>query len=149
MKFFALLACVAPLVSAHWKINYPPQRQYDNEDTMTQFPCGGINTVSTNRTKFPITGAPIQLNSEHTHYNIEVLLAIGNEPGDAFNWIIVPTFAEYGPANICLGAGAIQFPAGLNITDGMNATIQVQTEGDGSGGLYNVSTSLALAENSS
>ena len=28
-------------------------------------------------------------------------------------------------------------PSGLNITDGMNATIQVQTNGDPDGGLYN------------
>ena len=138
MHTLALLSCFAPLVAAHWKIVYPPQRQYDNEPTMPQFPCGGINTVSTNRTAFPINGAPIQLNSEHTHYDIEVLLAVGNEPGDAFNYIVIPTVTEQGPNNICFGAGAFQLPGGLNITDGTNATIQVQTNGDGTGALYNV-----------
>ncbi|KAF2149529.1 hypothetical protein K461DRAFT_281909 [Myriangium duriaei CBS 260.36] len=137
MKSFALLSCIVPLASAHWKITYPQQRQFDNEETMTQFPCGGINSVSTNRTMFPINGAPIQIVSEHTSYNIEVLLAIGNDPGSAFNTIVVPTFSEFGPNNICLGAGAIQWPKDLNITEGMNATLQIQTNGDGTGGLYN------------
>ncbi|TKX21401.1 hypothetical protein C1H76_6475 [Elsinoe australis] len=137
MKQFAILAGLVPLAAAHWEMTYPQQRQLGNEDNMPQFPCGGANTVTANRTMFPISGAPIQLNMGHTQYNVEVLLALGNDPGSAFNYVIVPTFTQRGPDNFCMGAGAIQFPEGLNITEGTNATIQVVTNGDGSGGLYN------------
>ncbi|CAC9893335.1 unnamed protein product [Aureobasidium pullulans] len=80
---------------------------------------------------FPITGAPIQLLMGHT------------------------SAKEKGPQNFCIGAGALQFPAGLNITEGMNATIQVVTNGDPSGGLYNcaditfTSTQLSASDYSS
>ena len=87
-----------------------------------------------------MNGAPIQLLMGHTHTNIEVLIALGNDPGSNFDTIIVPTFSETGPNNFCMGAGAIHFPSGMNITEGMNATIQVVTNGDPSGGLYNVSS---------
>ncbi|KAG8629635.1 hypothetical protein KVT40_003500 [Elsinoe batatas] len=137
MKQFAVLAGLAPLAAAHWEMIYPAQRQTGNEDTMPSFPCGGVDTVSSKRTRFPITGAPIQLNMGHTEYNVQVLLALGNEPGSAFNYVLVPTFTQEGPDNFCIGGGAIQFPKGLNITDGTNATIQVVTNGDSGGGLYN------------
>ncbi|GAB7344943.1 hypothetical protein MBLNU457_3376t1 [Dothideomycetes sp. NU457] len=130
------LATLLPLVSAHFKLIYPAARGFD-EDILGTFPCGGQNTVSSNRTMFPITGAPIQLLMGHTHTNIEVLIAMGNDPGSNFDTIIVPTFSETGPNNFCMGAGAIHFPSNLNITEGMNATIQVITNGDPSGGLYN------------
>ncbi|PNS14875.1 hypothetical protein CAC42_2104 [Sphaceloma murrayae] len=136
MKQF-ILAGLAPLVAAHWELVYPAQRAEGNEDTMPQFPCGGVNAVSSNRTLFPINGAPIQMNMGHTEYNVQVLMALGNDPGSAFNYVLVPTFTEEGPDNFCIGAGAITFPEGLNVTDGTNATIQVVTNGDSGGGLYN------------
>jgi len=134
-----LLATLLPLVSAHFKLIYPAARGFD-EDILGTFPCGGQNTVSSNRTMFPIDGAPIQLLMGHTQSHIEVLIAFGNDPGSNFNTVLVPTFTETGPQNFCLGAGALQFPSGMNITEGMNATIQVITNGDPSGGLYNVSS---------
>ncbi|KAF4549986.1 Hypothetical protein D9617_19g102910 [Elsinoe fawcettii] len=152
MKQFTILAGLVPLAAAHWEMTYPAQRQTDNEDTMPQFPCGGINTVNSNRTQFPINGAPIQLNMGHTEYNVQVLLALGNDPGSAFNYVLVPTFTQEGPDNFCIGGGAIRYPEGLNITEGTNATIQVVTNGDGGGGLYNcaditfTSTPLSTAD---
>jgi hypothetical protein len=138
MKVQLLLGALLPLVSAHFELIYPAARGFD-EDNLGQFPCGGQNTVTTNRTEFPITGAPIQLLMGHTSAKVQVLLALGNDPGSNFNITLLPTFQEKGPQNFCIGAGALQFPAGLNITEGMNATIQVVTNGDPSGGLYNVS----------
>jgi len=132
------VSALASLATAHFQILYPVPRGSDNEDTMGNFPCGGLDTVSSTRTPFPITNAPIQLHFGHTQTEIEVLLAIGNDPGSAFNYILVPTFQEEGPGNFCLGGGAITLPSGLNITDGTNATIQVITNGDPTGGLYNV-----------
>jgi hypothetical protein len=140
MKVQLLLGALLPLVSAHFKLVYPAARGFD-EDILGTFPCGGQNTVSSNRTEFPITGAPIQLLMGHTSAKVQVLMALGNDPGSNFNITLLPTFQEQGPQNFCIGAGALQFPAGLNITAGMNATIQVVTNGDPNGGLYNVSYS--------
>ncbi|KAJ9623144.1 hypothetical protein H2203_006080 [Taxawa tesnikishii (nom. ined.)] len=151
MRSQFILSALLPLASAHFKLVYPAARGFD-EDTLATFPCGGQNTVSSNRTMFPINGAPIQLNMGHTQTNLQVLLALGNDPGSNFNITLVPTFTEEGPQNFCIGAGAIQYPEGLNITDGMNATIQVVSNGDPSGGLYNcaditfTSTQLSQAE---
>ncbi|KAI9711011.1 MAG: hypothetical protein M1820_002449 [Bogoriella megaspora] len=129
-----LLLTFLPLVSAHFNLNYPPARGFD-EDTLPTFPCGGQDTVSAKRTEWPING-PIQLDMGHTTTNVQVLLGMGDDPGTAFNTVLVPTFHEQGPQNFCLGE--IPIPSSLNITDGMNATIQVVTNGDdGPGGLYN------------
>jgi hypothetical protein len=140
MKVQLLLGALLPLASAHFKLNYPAARGFD-EDNLGQFPCGGQNTVSSNRTKFPITGGPIQLEMEHTSARVQVFMALGNEPGDSFNIELLPTIQERGPQNFCIGAGALTFPPGMRITEGTNATIQVITNGDPSGGLYNVSIS--------
>ena len=73
----------------------------------------------------------------HTTTNVQVLIGMGNDPGDAFDTIVVPTFHESGPQSFCLGM--VTLPSIVNVTDGMNATIQVVTNGDdGPGGLYNV-----------
>lgn len=137
MRSQLLIAALLPLVSAHFELVYPSPRGFD-EDTLTTFPCGGQDTVSSNRTSFPLSGAPIQLNMGHTDAYVQVLLALGNDPGSNFNITLVPTFSEMGPQDFCIGAGAFSLPADLNITDGTNATIQVVTNGDPSGGLYNV-----------
>ena len=133
-----LLAALLPVVSAHLNLVYPAARGFD-EDALGTFPCGGQNTVSSNRTQFPLTGAPIQLLMGHTSSNVQVLMALGNDPGSNFNITLVPTFQEQGPQNFCIGGGAFTLPSSLNITAGTNATIQVVTNGDPSGGLYNVS----------
>lgn len=60
MKTTLLLAASATLASAHFKLNYPPARGFD-EDTLPQYPCGGQDTVS-ERTPIPIgSGFPIQV----------------------------------------------------------------------------------------
>jgi hypothetical protein len=131
----ASLLSLLPFASAHFNLVYPPARGFD-EDKLPTFPCGGQDTVSKDRTTWPV-GGPIQLLMGHTSTNVQVLIAMGSDPGDAFNTILVPTFHEDGPQNFCLGA--VDFPSNLNITDGMPATIQVVTNGDdGPGGLYNV-----------
>jgi hypothetical protein len=114
---------------------YPPSRGF-SEDTIVDFPCGGFDKI-TNRTAWPMTGpAPIQLNMEHTSVKGEVLLALGSDPGVNYNIVLKNVFSETGPESFCIGD--VVLPAGLNITAGMNATIQVVTNGDPNGGLYAV-----------
>lgn len=134
-----LLTLLLPLTTAHFLLNYPPARGF-NEDLLVQYPCGGQNTPSSNRTAWPNTGAPIQLEMHHTSARVQVLIAYGNNPtGADFQTVLMPTFQETGPLNFCMGDVVVP---NSNLTRaGMNATIMVATNGDPNGGLYNVSLS--------
>lgn len=132
LLFFSLL----PLTTlAHFTLDSPPGRSSD-EDTMAQFPCGGKSTPSENRTQWSLTGGPIQLQMEHDEAQVQVLLGLGNDPGVNFNITLLPTIQEQGIGQFCLGDVVV--PEGV-ATEGLNATIQVVTNGDPQGGLYNVS----------
>lgn len=96
-----LLSAFLPLVAAHFKLLYPVARGFD-EDILGTFPCGGQNTVSSNRTSWPISGAPIQLEMGHTSAKVQVLMALGNDPGSNFNITLAPTFQETGPDMFCI-----------------------------------------------
>ncbi len=67
------LAAFASLSSAHFNLNYPAARGFD-EGTLPNFPCGGQNTVSSNRTLWPISGGSIALTMGHIDANVEVLI---------------------------------------------------------------------------
>lgn len=133
-----LLAFLPLTTLAHFALESPPSRE-GNEDLQDQFPCGGSNTPSSERTQWPLTGGPIQLELGHTQSAVQVLLGVGNDPGENFNITLLPTIQEQGPGQFCIGA--VTIPEGVS-TEGMNATIQVVTNGDPSGGLYNVSPPL-------
>jgi hypothetical protein len=128
------LAAFTTLTSAHFNLNYPIVRDFD-EDKLGTFPCGSFDTPSTNRTLWPLTGGEIALTMGHIDANVEVLIGFGNDVGSAFNTVLRPTFQEQGLGSFCMTGFSI--PEGLNVTEGMNATIQVQTNGDPDGGLYN------------
>ncbi|KAA8643400.1 hypothetical protein EYZ11_011320 [Aspergillus tanneri] len=131
------LAAIAPLVAAHFKLEYPASRG-QNEDKMSQFPCGGLS-ASSDRTKVSLSDGtlPVAVSLGHSQTAMEVLLALGNDPGSNFNITLRPTFRVEGLGAFCIPDIAFDTSAvGLNLTDGMNATIQVQSNGDPSGGLY-------------
>ncbi|KAK6592739.1 hypothetical protein QC760_004906 [Botrytis cinerea] len=152
----ALVAFSLPLLStAHFLLSYPTSRGFD-EDTLSQFPCGGQDTVSSNRTLWPLSGGSIALDMEDASANIEVLIGFGNNVGSAFNTVLRQTFAETGKGSFCMEDLVVD-GAKWNVTEGMNATIQVVTGEMGtSGGLYNcaditfsknVSTSVGSCSN--
>jgi hypothetical protein len=138
MLSLALLALL-PVSTAHFVLTWPPNRGFDDAKAIN-FPCGGFDSVKTPRTDFPITGGPIQLDMHHTQTNVEVLLSIGSDPGRNYNIVLRRTFAQEGLGNFC--AGEVSIPAGLNITSGTLATIQVVSNGDPDGGLYQASCIL-------
>lgn len=72
MRDFVLILALATLVSAHFQLNWPSVRGYV-EDTLPQYPCGGQNTASSNRTQIPINSAfPIQVRvSSHMRFNFK------------------------------------------------------------------------------
>ncbi|KAI9768957.1 MAG: hypothetical protein M1840_004553 [Geoglossum simile] len=121
------------LAAAHFELEYPKARGFD-EDKLTTFPCSGF-PVSTARSDWPISGGKISLTMGHDQSLVQVLLGIGSNVGDEFNYVLLPTIQEQGLGSFCITD--LQLPKGLNVTDGTNATIQVVTNGDPSGGLYN------------
>lgn len=131
------LAALTPLVAAHFKLDYPTPRG-ENEDIMTTFPCGGL-AQSSERTKVSISDGsfPVVVTMGHMQTAFEVLLSLGNDPGTNFNVTLVPAFGARGLGSLCIPHVAFdEDTLGINITDGMNATVQVQSNGDPTGGLY-------------
>jgi len=131
----ALLGAL-PLAAAHFTLDWPPARGFEPKKA-GNFPCGGFDSVSSSRTDWPLNGGPVQLNMEHSQTNIKVLLAIGSNPGNSFNIVLNPTLSQEGLGDFCIGP--LSVPNNLNISDGTPATIQVVTNGDPTGGLYQVS----------
>ncbi|PQE33851.1 gpi anchored protein [Rutstroemia sp. NJR-2017a WRK4] len=115
------------IASANFTLDYPAARGFD-EDLLTQFPCGGQNEVA-NRTLWPFSGGEVALNMRDASVNVEVLIGFGNDVGSSFETVLRQTFAERGTGTFCITGFMI--PAGLNVTNGMNATIQVITGGGG------------------
>lgn len=122
-----------PLVSSHFHLVSPKARGFD-EDKLATFPCGGQDTVG-DRTPWPMKGGRIQLNMEDDEAVVQVLLGLGNDVGEHFKIVLHPTVQERGIGYFCLEY--LLEPASLGIEDGHNATIQVVTNGDHHGGLYN------------
>lgn len=103
MKFTVLFAFLLPsLISAHFQLVYPTVRGFD-EEKLGKFPCGSQDTVSSKRTLWPLAGGPIQLNMEHDRVAVQVLLGVGNDVGENFNIVLLPTIEEEGEGNFCLG----------------------------------------------
>lgn len=130
-----LALALAPVALAHFNLKYPSSRGFD-EDKEPTGPCGGFDTVSSQRTDFPISGGPIQLDLGHLQTNIAVYLAVGDNPGDGFNVMLHDQFQVSGLGNFCLGN--VSIPSNLNVTEGTKATIQVIVRAQGENALYQV-----------
>lgn len=127
------IAAIVPFVAAHFKLEYPTSRGFD-EDKMPEFPCGGL-PQSSNRTQLSLSAdtVPIALILGHSRTAVEVLLGLGNNPGDNYNITLAHTFGVTGLGAFCLPSVSLK---GVPLTDGLNATVQVVTNGDSGGGLY-------------
>ena len=129
-----LLALLAMplLATAHFHMLFPTPRS-EEDDSEGTGPCGGF-PVSAERTQVSIQSFPVALEMGHDRTVIQMLLALGNDPGNNFNIVLEPTFQQQGEGDFCLPS--VQVPQGLNIPDGSNGTLQVVTDGEGGGGLY-------------
>lgn len=132
-----LAAALLQPAAGHFQLLFPPARGFD-EDQLAKFPCGGQDRVAAagSRTPFPLAGGPVQLDMGHTAARVQVLLAAGASPGANFSIELVPTLQEQGPRRFCLRG--VSVPAGAGLKAGDVGTIQVVTNGDPDGGLYNV-----------
>ncbi|ORZ22250.1 hypothetical protein BCR42DRAFT_447575 [Absidia repens] len=129
ITLLALIACQT--VFGHYQLTYPPSRGFDESREVTA-PCGGFNTVSKNRTDFPLKNGFLEINSEHIKYTYKVFAVIGNNPNTA----------EFGSDSNVIGQGQVNYPSESclqvdfssikNATDGTPATLQViYMAGDG------------------
>lgn len=132
---FAALSLLS-VASAHFELKYPTARGF-NDDTEGTFPCGGFDTVQQQRSNFSISGGPIQLNMGHQQTNVAVYMAIGANPGSGFSVVAKQQLTIEVLGDFCLGS--VSVPAGLNVSDGTPASIQVVTNDHAGGGLYQVS----------
>lgn len=143
MQIHTLLA-MASVATAHFHLVSPPSRGF-NADTMATFPCGSLSQM-TDRTKIPLSGSiPIDLKLGHTQTALTVLLGLGNDPGTNYNITLHPTFGVQGAGKFCLAD--VEYNAkilGVDVVNGMNATLQVQSNGDPQGGLYAVGFVILL-----
>lgn len=135
MLFKSLLAVILLplLVSAHFQVLYPPPRSNEVESEAA-FPCGGIPVLG-NRTLVSTSTITVALEMGHDRSIVQMLLALGNAPGDTFN-ITLGTFQQQGEGSFCLPS--MHIPPETGVADGMNGTLQVVTNGEAGGGLYMV-----------
>jgi hypothetical protein len=114
---------------------------------MPTFPCGGFDTVSNNRTVLSLTegSLPVDIDLHPTQAAVQILLGLGSKVGTSYNITLEHTFSVTGAGEFCLPNIPLD-PAtlGTSLTDGMNASLQVVTNGDTGGGFYSVCTLLSL-----
>jgi hypothetical protein len=139
MRPFHLLS-LASIASAHFTLNWPVARGFD-EDNMPNFPCGSFDTPSSNRTVIALTAdsLPVDITFHHTQTAVSYLLALGSDPSTNYNITLGPTLGATGLGEFCLPNITLNSAVlGVNLTDGLNATLQVVTDGDTGGGLFAV-----------
>jgi hypothetical protein len=163
MHIKAALLTVLPVVSAHFHVLYPPWRGdaiAETNATISEwfYPCkhlrspkfpqtsysftligAGFNNASSNRTQWPLKGGAVVWNSSHPSALTYINLGLGNVV-TSFNISLQPVYNETGAGVTCLpnpGAAAI---AGLNVTEGQNASVQFITIGESGSALYSVRT---------
>ncbi|OJD18447.1 hypothetical protein AJ78_01503 [Emergomyces pasteurianus Ep9510] len=131
------LTCLLTLASAHFELLQPPPRG-TNFDKITEYPCGGL-PVSSKRTEVPLDDPELNIAMKmgHDHSAVQVLLALGSDPGRNFNITLVPTFGQMGLGDFCISDVELtEAKLGTRLTEGLEATLQVVTNGDPTGGLY-------------
>ncbi|KAK4697941.1 hypothetical protein P7C71_g211, partial [Lecanoromycetidae sp. Uapishka_2] len=109
------------------------------------YPCGGM-PMSTNRTKWPVTGGAIGLQpgwfSGHSNALMYINLGDGTVPSN-YSLVMQSVFGIVGPdnqqynASICIPQ--VPLPANYTAVVGNNATIQIIETAQHGAALYNVS----------
>ncbi|KAH8775958.1 hypothetical protein BGZ57DRAFT_887721 [Hyaloscypha finlandica] len=129
---------LASFANAHFSIEYPEMRGDSFATGASQYiyPCANVNqTSATNRTIWPLTGGSLNLDLHHQWTYYFVNLGLGtNYP--TFNISLTQQLLnETGNGTLCMPH--IVLPAGLAISEGQNASIQVVTVGHTGSALYN------------
>ncbi|EPE24920.1 hypothetical protein GLAREA_11501 [Glarea lozoyensis ATCC 20868] len=135
-----LAASLLATASAHFSIESPEMRGDSFEAPASQwiYPCAGVNqTARTNRTLWPLTGGAVALDLHHPWTYVYLNLGIGTDyPAFPGNMSITTSLLNVtGNGTFCIPQ--VKLPAGLVVTEGLNATLQVVTGGASGSALYN------------
>lgn len=94
-------------------------------------------TVSTNRTLWPLAGGSLNLDLHHPWTYIFVNLGLGtNYPSFNISLTALP-LNETGNGTLCLPQ--VSIPSNVRVVEGQNASLQVVTVGESGSALYTVS----------
>ena len=91
-----------------------------------------------NRTEWPLDGGSVVFKGSHPWALTYVNLALGGDNTTTFNISLVEGFNQTGNGTFCFPK--IVLPEDLEVSDGMNASIQVVQLSTTGSSLYNVST---------
>ncbi|KAF8477307.1 hypothetical protein BDZ91DRAFT_648413 [Kalaharituber pfeilii] len=127
----------ASLASAHFSVTYPWWRG-DSFSTQWTYPCGGVNQSisANNRTKWPLDGGSLVFRPSHDWAQTYVNLGLGNNV-TRLNIPLVTPFNQTGKGTFCFKKIPIPESIKSNITEGVNATVQVIQLSTSGGALYN------------
>ncbi|KAF7891112.1 uncharacterized protein EAF02_001437 [Botrytis sinoallii] len=137
LNIIVLLSFLSSIVSAHFSIQYPPPRgnSFLPPASQWEYPCANINTTE-NRTLYPTTSFPINLDLHHPWTYVFINLGLGINGSSNLNISLTPSpLNATGSGHLCLSD--FNLPSGVTLEDGMNATIQVVTVGESGSSLYN------------
>ncbi|KAF8428760.1 hypothetical protein EV426DRAFT_514679, partial [Tirmania nivea] len=141
MRFSTVVTAVlsgASLASAHYSVTYPWWRG-DSYKTQWEYPCGGVNqSISAgNRTLWPLDGGSIVMQPSHPWAQTYVNLGIGNNVTSLKVPLVLP-FNQTGKGTYCFKHVPIPDSIrSVNVTEGVNATLQVIQLSTSGGALYN------------
>ncbi|KAG0148980.1 hypothetical protein CROQUDRAFT_359464 [Cronartium quercuum f. sp. fusiforme G11] len=142
---------LASIVSAHFTLDYPPTRGFD-EDKEPNF-CGGFPTNGTGRHLFPLSGpVPILIGSHHQSAQVAIILSLDADPQtfEEFNGTNEVNFLM--PFGTIQGQGEFCFTVDISTladqlspppVNGSLATLQVEFNG-GDGLLFQCSDLILI-----
>ncbi|KAK2803681.1 hypothetical protein FQN50_006897 [Emmonsiellopsis sp. PD_5] len=131
------LSLLPLLAAAHFDLTTPKSRG-SNHDSQSEFPCGGASPSKRTSLSLDDPQLSIAVKMGHDQNAVQVLLALGTDPGTNFNITLLDTFRQAGLGDFCFPPIKLtEELLGTPLTEGMNATLQVVTNGDPTGGLYN------------
>ena len=109
----ALVTLLSEVVSAHFRVPFPGERNATNWDTQTESPCGGDNKAVLPRYEWNPNGSPIEINYHHT-FGVGAMYFCGSgncTTGSDFNELIYEPIDQQ-KGNFCLPS--VEIPSKYN-----------------------------------
>ncbi|KAF1809727.1 hypothetical protein P152DRAFT_369791, partial [Eremomyces bilateralis CBS 781.70] len=128
------------LASAHFRLQEPYWRgdSFASNRSQWTWPCAGVSqeNSTTNRTAWPLTGGTVRANVSHEWAFTYINLGLG-EAVTSFNVSLVEGFNQTGAGIFCISETGREALAGLNLTDGQPASVQIIQISHSGASLYN------------
>ena len=108
-----LVTLLSEVVSAHFRVPFPGERNATNWDTQTESPCGGDNKAVLPRYEWNPNGSPIEINYHHT-FGVGAMYFCGSgncTTGSDFNELIYEPIDQQ-KGNFCLPS--VEIPSKYN-----------------------------------